>query len=579
MCIKIVEQYTNCRCPYYVHPVDPCSHYGRKGHEVSLRTLFVGYACSQHSKGGGGGPPLHHVAESSVDSGSLSNDYHASFEGKTTITQRINSAKLSLNIELVKTLRVQLRASMVLSDTRRYFLPSDALDHCLTPENLCAILDGPEWALLPDSTLLSCKKVIAILLMIQRLEILPAVLREGLKDEHLPLKMPDNSSSEQPRAHPAFLESTNDTQKLFLDSQWMVLAPTFSTKGHEVLSSAMVLPILSRDPISAGAYGRVYNVRLHPSHQNLSLNKDSCFALKQLAKDDHGAALESFHREFAMLNLRRPLHQDRIVPLLASFEQDDQYNLIFPLAWLNLRDFLADPAMSGMPEYAYLEQMTGITGALSCLHNDLKDIDSEPLTCMHLDLKPENILIFNEGSMYGTWKLADFGLSSIQIKDSKLTLPPHPGYGTYEPPECQLNQEQTPAYDMWSLGCIFLECIVSALEGHEAIEAFADARMKESRMGLYSIIDDYFFSLNIDTIDAPTAVTRRAVLEKIKQLGRIQKCSRNICTLLRIIEDSILRVDKNERMQSSILFQIMSSMTLHDQTTQTFDSPKPVGAP
>lgn len=46
MCIKVIERYAVCRCLYYSHAVDPCPAFGR--HEVKLKEVLVGYACSNH---------------------------------------------------------------------------------------------------------------------------------------------------------------------------------------------------------------------------------------------------------------------------------------------------------------------------------------------------------------------------------------------------------------------------------------------------------------------------------------------------------------------------------------------------
>ncbi|KAI8628488.1 hypothetical protein F5Y19DRAFT_438091 [Xylariaceae sp. FL1651] len=54
MCYQIVEVYSACRCLYYQHAVDVCSDYGRLGHEISKRTILVGYACESHAAGSNG---------------------------------------------------------------------------------------------------------------------------------------------------------------------------------------------------------------------------------------------------------------------------------------------------------------------------------------------------------------------------------------------------------------------------------------------------------------------------------------------------------------------------------------------
>jgi len=57
MCYQLIEIYSACRCAYYQHPIDRCAKYGRSGHEVSKRTILVGYVCSEHSQREASMPP------------------------------------------------------------------------------------------------------------------------------------------------------------------------------------------------------------------------------------------------------------------------------------------------------------------------------------------------------------------------------------------------------------------------------------------------------------------------------------------------------------------------------------------
>lgn len=52
MCYQLVELYSACRCLYYQHAIDRCAAYGRPGHDIQQRTIYVGYACSAHSSQG-----------------------------------------------------------------------------------------------------------------------------------------------------------------------------------------------------------------------------------------------------------------------------------------------------------------------------------------------------------------------------------------------------------------------------------------------------------------------------------------------------------------------------------------------
>lgn len=49
MCYQLLELYSACRCFYYQHPIDRCAGYGRSGHGIERRTIYVGYSCGAHS--------------------------------------------------------------------------------------------------------------------------------------------------------------------------------------------------------------------------------------------------------------------------------------------------------------------------------------------------------------------------------------------------------------------------------------------------------------------------------------------------------------------------------------------------
>lgn len=50
MCYQVVELYAQCKCLYYQHCVDRCPRYGTEGHEITRRTIRVGYSCTRHTK-------------------------------------------------------------------------------------------------------------------------------------------------------------------------------------------------------------------------------------------------------------------------------------------------------------------------------------------------------------------------------------------------------------------------------------------------------------------------------------------------------------------------------------------------
>lgn len=49
MCFQLIELYSACHCLYYQRAVDRCASYGRPGHNVEQRAIYVGYACASHA--------------------------------------------------------------------------------------------------------------------------------------------------------------------------------------------------------------------------------------------------------------------------------------------------------------------------------------------------------------------------------------------------------------------------------------------------------------------------------------------------------------------------------------------------
>ena len=240
--------------------------------------------------------------------------------------------------------------------------------------------------------------------------------------------------------------------------------------------------------------------------------------------------------------------------------------MIFPLAEGNLREFWAQKQPSSVESRWYLQQMSGLASALSYIHNDFVAQDSRPMIGVHFDLKPENLLFEAESpSGLSRFVLSDFGVSHFQSKGTEHDLPSHPGTGTYEPPECQLDLPQSRAYDIWSLGCIFLECAAWLMRGSSAIDAFAEDRLQDARASGNSLIDDCFFTLEYDETFIPTrAVTRAAVTKWIEDLERDPNCSKAMTEVLHLIQRGPLQVDQNKRLTAKYLSERLAQITTLD---------------
>ena len=173
--------------------------------------------------------------------------------------------------------------------------------------------------------------------------------------------------------------------------------------------------------------------------------------------------------------------------------------MLFPLAESNLASYLRDtPAPSITKSLALwmLEQLFNLAEGVAHIHilrgapntgaeNFDEDIPHSDFGYHH-DLKPANILIFH-GSKGDIWKIGDFGNARINKavkgqsqKTPNLTM----GDPIYESPDWHSDKLTSRPYDIWSLGCIFLEVLVwmfrSKSDEGEGLGAFEVSRSRDN---------------------------------------------------------------------------------------------------
>lgn len=166
-----------------------------------------------------------------------------------------------------------------------------------------------------------------------------------------------------------------------------------------------------------------------------------------------------------------------------------------------------------------IEQMLGIANAVDSLHHGL----GGTVNCRHGDIKPANILLFKENEDdKGQLKIADLGVSRVH-KDS--TDKRRDGTTTnattvsYEAPEAHRRSDSKDkprprTYDMWSLGCVFLEFTIWILYGYPAICHFENNRYRNNG----SEETRYY------RLDSNKAVVSPTVLEALQDLRRDSRC-------------------------------------------------------
>ncbi|KAG8158208.1 hypothetical protein KVR01_011969 [Diaporthe batatas] len=148
-----------------------------------------------------------------------------------------------------------------------------------------------------------------------------------------------------------------------------------------------------------------------------------------------------------------------------------------------------------------VRQCLGIAEALVAIHGLAERNCERTKSLLHADIKAENILCFRtpESEERGViLKLADFG--ETEWLGPEVTLKPKgvAHVKTYRPPEKDFGKNITLSYDVWCLGCLFLEFVTWYTRGQEGIEWFSKMRAEEVDNSAVTaqpthLVEDIFF--------------------------------------------------------------------------------------
>jgi serine/threonine protein kinase len=155
---------------------------------------------------------------------------------------------------------------------------------------------------------------------------------------------------------------------------------------------------------------------------------------------------------------------------------------------------MMDPDVTGIDYHLIrwiLTQQCGIMKAVNAIHNlPLLKGEEEVPYGRHGDLNPGNILWFQSPSdTRGILVITDFSLASFKSDKDRSNTPANrvAVMPIYRPPECDVEGgTASQAFDIWTLGCVFLEMVCWLMGGNEMREQFENDRISPKIAGFIS---------------------------------------------------------------------------------------------
>lgn len=285
-----------------------------------------------------------------------------------------------------------------------------------------------------------------------------------------------------------------------------------------------------------------------------------------------------------MLRAFKTYEHAHLVRLLATYRYRRRYYLLFPWADSNLRRYWESnpiPEFSRTTMMWLLMQCKAIASGLHIVHDFRSTQESDYAAQMegtsshdderddnvkqygrHGDMKPENILWFlcEHGPDQGVLVIADFGLTDLHRRITRSGIPARAvtGSPTYEPPELRISATISREYDIWSLGCTFLEFLTWFVCGRDVLDRFAEARTMTTERNMW---DDTFYTIessrNRQTV---TAVVRESVVQWMEDMRGLPRSSPFVLEFLEIISKKMLVVNPQDRIKARDLNKWMQKM-------------------
>ncbi|KAF5865006.1 hypothetical protein ETB97_005571 [Aspergillus alliaceus] len=475
----------------------------------------------------------------------------------------------------------RIRECLGLSPINHTFIPRGTIDAEINEKAVRDILvekgivDRTRAAEVAKKTVQTARKLFTILVILKKVEHICDLLSQGVEDDDLPFLLQAENVLRTNRGQEILVPEDWDDETLeaLEQKQWRVLAPVFRPHAHYEFPEKQILPFVrgeSEIPVEGG-YGEVFRERIHANHHDFwepPDNKVCEVAIKKLySSQPH--LFEKERRFLETLGSAGP--HPHLINLLCTYSHKGKYHLMFPCAEENLREYwnrIPLPEFNCRTLLWCLKQMTGIADGLFMIHElPLAGISPDfMLYGRHGDLKAENILWFKTrhgcADPDGILLITDLGLGKFHRFQSRSAEPATSvAFPTTYSPPMRPWEKVNRAFDIWSLGCLYLEFITWIVLGEEAIRKFAERRGQDDSD--YELNTDFFYSTNRMTV-------RPSVGEWVAHLKRESRCTLVFHELLDLIMSHMIRIDAKERSSAQIIHRKLSAMYQRAQRDQGY---------
>ncbi|OHF04102.1 protein kinase domain-containing protein [Colletotrichum orchidophilum] len=399
---------------------------------------------------------------------------------------------------------------------------------------------------------------------------------------------------------------------LFYIYQRMIFVP-FLSMGNGRLCSYVFdgnvrLPWDKFEQKTMGGHGTIHRLEIHQSHHDYkgddTTGRPPCFAVKEINGADH----ESYRKELRALeqSCAKVQKEKHLIKLLLTFQHGNKPYLVFEWADGNLEEFWKTRQVEKSPSATkwMAQQCRGIANAIKRIHglatwqkeerppNPNSEEASVKDWGRHGDIKPTNILWFlTHGKDRDHLVVADLGLTRYHSSLTKSRVMRVDGYtGTYRAPEIDLGNPISSKYDIWSLGCVFLEFCIWYLLGYEDVENFQrDRKLDRCSDDVDDIEepDHSYFVTSYMPHGGKRADLHPAVKKWVTRLRSSASCTNFISQMLDLIMNRMLVIDPKQRYSIDIISSELSRIEPWEQkifgglahfpgtTNKTYQPPEP----